>query len=622
MKIVFNKIYIHNFLSIGDAEISLKDLGYVIVSGENRNPTDKTNSNGAGKSTIFEAISYALTGETIRGTKNVVNTKSDGGMEIGLWFDIDNSTYEIHRYREHKQYGTSLQIIINGEDKSGKGIRESEKILATLLPDVTAQLVGSVILIGQGMPQRFSNNTPSGRKELLEKLTKSDFMIEDLKAKLANRKSELSVLERQLDDEILKLETTKRLKETAIQQSITKKQSLIDTPIPNSIDIESSLNSLRLQQAELKTKLETLSTNGQSIHQQLDTLTQEKLDRVMAIRDDLSAALSPLQQEQQSLSAQILALQSEIKRINSIVDICPTCKRKYDGVVKPSTEAQRNQIALLQPQLEQVENNIANVRKDYANKERNTTISYDKEREMLMAQEKTLSNSIAEIKMSLQSVTTKIERQQMTLATITAQQQSIKKQIEDIERAIDGGNQEVAEITNTLSTKNDERINVKTRLSVVSKMITIATRDFRGYLLGNIIVYINSRLKQYSSYLFGSPIVEMKIDGNSINILYDDRQYENLSGGERHKVDIIIQLAIRDMLCEFTSFSCNIIALDEVFDNLDTQSCQSIINLFSNSLVDIESIFIITHHSDIEIPYDTQLKVIKDESGVSSVCQV
>ena len=224
--------------------------------------------------------------------------------------------------------------------------------------------------------------------------------------------------------------------------------------------------------------------------------------------------------------------------------------------------------------------------------------------------------------MSLQSVNTKIESQQMTLATITAQQQSIKKQIEDIERAIDGGNQEIAEITNTLSTKNDERINVKTRLSVVSKMITIATRDFRGYLLGNIIVYINSRLKQYSSYLFGSPIVEMKIDGNSINILYDDRQYENLSGGERHKVDIIIQLAIRDMLCEFTSFSCNIIALDEVFDNLDTQSCQSIIDLFSNSLVDIESIFIITHHSDIEIPYDTQLKVIKDESGVSSVCQV
>ena len=48
------------------------------------------------------------------------------------------------------------------------------------------------MILGQGMPNKFTNNTPSGRKELLEKLSKSDFMIEDIKNKLSARKNELS----------------------------------------------------------------------------------------------------------------------------------------------------------------------------------------------------------------------------------------------------------------------------------------------------------------------------------------------------------------------------------------------------------------------------------------------
>ena len=62
MNIQFNKVKIHHFLSFGDAEIDLRDRGYCLVSGVNRNPKDAAKSNGSGKSTIWSAISYALTG--------------------------------------------------------------------------------------------------------------------------------------------------------------------------------------------------------------------------------------------------------------------------------------------------------------------------------------------------------------------------------------------------------------------------------------------------------------------------------------------------------------------------------------------------------------------------------
>ena len=87
--------------------------------------------------------------------------------------------------------GKYLQITRNGIDISGKGIRESEKVLAEHLPDLTKDLIASTIIVGQGMPNKFSSFSPSGRKELLEKLTKSDFMIEDLKERLISRQAKL-----------------------------------------------------------------------------------------------------------------------------------------------------------------------------------------------------------------------------------------------------------------------------------------------------------------------------------------------------------------------------------------------------------------------------------------------
>ena len=96
-----------------------------------------------------------------------------------------------------------LQITINGEDKSGKGVRESEKLLAEYLPELNSDLIKNSIIIGQGMPCKFSSYTPSGRKEILEKLSKSDFMIDDLKQRISDRQKVLNDTSRACQDELL-----------------------------------------------------------------------------------------------------------------------------------------------------------------------------------------------------------------------------------------------------------------------------------------------------------------------------------------------------------------------------------------------------------------------------------
>ena len=195
--IYFKHLSLTNFMSYEKASIDLNRQGNVLVGGINNNPDDSAKSNGCGKSSLFSALSWCLTGETVSGATDVSNIYSEGKTEVELTFDLDGDTYKIVRTKNP----SNLFIYINGENKSGKGIRDTSKLL------LNSSLINSVIILGQGLPQRFTNNTPAGRKEVLEKLSNSDFMVLDLKNKLSNRKNVLEDKKRKLEDENLTLTT-------------------------------------------------------------------------------------------------------------------------------------------------------------------------------------------------------------------------------------------------------------------------------------------------------------------------------------------------------------------------------------------------------------------------------
>ena len=200
--IQFKKITVHNFGSYAHAELDLQNKGFCLVSGQNNYAPDNALSNGVGKSLCFSAICYALTGETVSGIKsglrNINIDENDCWVE--LEFNYNKDQYIITRMLAPK---ADMKIIKNDTDISGKGIRESEKKLVDILPEITKDLITSTIVIGQGMPNKFSSFNPSGRKELLEKLTKSDFMIEDLKSRIYGRQTELSTKIREYEDSLI-----------------------------------------------------------------------------------------------------------------------------------------------------------------------------------------------------------------------------------------------------------------------------------------------------------------------------------------------------------------------------------------------------------------------------------
>lgn len=622
MKINFKSVTIENFMSIGNAYINMQDLGYTLVSGINNNPQDLARSNGSGKSSIFEAIVWCLTGETIRGNKDIVNCYGNDGALVSLEFVLDETPYIITRTKEHSKYKTNLLIYINGENKSGKGIRDSEKLLKEYLPDLTPSLIGSVIILGQGLPTRFTNNSPSGRKEVLEGLCKSDFMIEDLKCRISSRKTALQSTLREHEDKVLSAKT----KLDVSSGTLVKDENLLQT-LENGLNYDELISDLQ-QDIDVNTaKLNNYNSlyiqcneKVKQIHNQQLTLHNEKELDLKKVEDKFREIINGFIQQKSTLTVQCTALRNEINKLNSIKDVCPTCGQKLPEVHKPDTTP-------LVVELQDLESQLVAVTNKHNDTVNSLNIEKQQVNSLYASKEQELRNLLVSANSELQQSSTQrdvytktINDQQKKLTEYSVMKSNLAKNISDCKQRI----QDTKQLINTLNAdilyNNNVIEDTELRIQVVNKFNTIVTRDFRGYLLQSVIEFINRKAKEYAKDIFETDLIEFVLDGNNISISYNSKQYEALSGGERQKVDLIIQFSIRDMLCQYTNFSTNILALDEIFDNLDDLGSQKILDLISTKLSDISSVFIISHHgNELNIPCDNELIVIKDMNGVSSI---
>lgn len=613
--IYFESISLKNFMSFKEAYVNLNRNGYILVEGINNNVEDSAKSNGSGKSSLFSGICWCLTGETISGAKEVSNIYLKGKTEVQVKFTFDSHSYTITRTRNP----SNLFIEVDGVDKSGKGIRDTQKILEEYLPQVTSSLINSVIILGQGLPQRFTNNTPSGRKEILEKLSNSDFMITDIKEKLSVRKSTLEDSRNFTNNNISEL-----------QGSISTLNTLLNMYINNLNDLSSSgdyelqIDKINLNIQKLKEDIESYETAKSETETLLNNcvLSSEKLSSEYKLEQSKLKLIDTkeLEEEITSVNFDIKTTSNKISEIDSISDICPMCGQKLHGVVKPDSTSLKENLAVLKERYSELQASLNESNKYNIELQNSLDLEYaDRQKELSTSIESLQSdiinynNSLTTNNSMLISESENLAKLQTKLNELENTKQHLKNEIENTKKCISDNTDKINDLRLTVD-------DISARLEIISKMNTLVKRDFRGYLLSNIIQFISTKSKYYSNKVFGTDKLDFKLDGNNILISYDDKEYELLSGGEKQKVDVIIQLSIRDMLCKYLGFSSNIIVLDEITDSLDSKGCQNIFNLISSELGDVESIYIISHHTDeLNIPCDDTITIIKDNNKISRI---
>ena len=601
-------------MSFGYAELDLDNQGFVRIDGINNSLVDGATSNGAGKTSCFEAIMWCLQGETIRKSKQVTNINGNDGAYVELDFTADGTDYKLIRTKDHSKYKTNLKIFINGEDKSGKGIRDSEQYLTQYLPELSAQMISSVIILGQGLPMRFTNNTPAGRKEVLESLSQSDFMIEDLKAKLLKRKSVLQDTLNNLNLEQAKCQTEKNLIQNIITQTEHQLKNLVVPDVKKLAEIQINIDNLNRVLSENEAQQGIYEQTLYTLMNKSREYQDAKLAEIKAIPND-----NELNAKEYSLSNEIKIYRNIIAEKEKVTDICPTCGQKIEGVVIPDTSQERIKCESLCAELANVKNehikfnnSVDKLRKDIdekyskLNKENDENISKIKDLIKLYQKE------IAEVSLNLSEL--KAKEQSISYAIDTYENNKV-----EFENRITEKTNRLNELTSNELYNQNEIDLIKQKIDIDNKIDTALKRDFRGYLLTNVIDFINSKVNYYCKYFIENGDIKFTQSGNAINVIFNDKDYECLSGGERQKIDIIIQLALRDMMCTFMNFSSNILVLDEITDFMDNQGSNKLINTISSLIQDVSSIFFVTHHTELNLPYDKIITVIKDKTGISKL---
>ena len=622
MNLIFKNIKLHNFLSMGDAELDLDNNGYVLVSGINNNKADLALSNGSGKTTCFEGIFYALTGETIRGSKDVKNIHTEDGCVVDLSFEVDGKDFRILRSKDSKQWKTTVKLWVDGKDVSGKGVRDTNALIQQYLPDLNSNLIGSVIIMGQGLPHRFSNNTPSGRKEVLEKLSKSDFMIEDLKNKISARKTFLQTELRKYEDLVLADTSKQRVltsqKEKAELELSSVKSEDLQRFIEDKKRLEDEIAQLEAEISALDEK--PLSDELEICNNSLRALSKDKWDAMNAVDKNHEQEISSLSTEIQQLQTSATLLLSEIKRNDAVKDTCPTCGQKLIGVHKIDTTEQKLQYKELVESMTKKQSDLKSAKGMVVVEKTEVLEKFTEDEEKLTTQADNIKDRIDKLRQDKNALNRNVMSKKTELHSVEMSINRFDANIEALKKTVAETSKQIDELAEKILYNSSERDKVNEHLSVVNKFNTVITRDFRGVLLEDIIKYIETKSKEYSKIVFGTENVKFVLDGNNIRIVYDEKDYENLSGGEKQKIDLIVQLAIRDMLCKYLNLSVNIMVADEVFDNVDSVGCQNILTLLSDSLKDVNSTYIITHHAnDLAIPYDKEIVVIKNENGISEI---
>ena len=584
-------VSIKNFQSLIEADIDFTHFEDCLVKVSGFNNTESTaTSNGSGKSSLFEAVLWAIYQSTSSGNKDVSNSLTGENASVDLQFSLNNDLYLISRQMSAVTFGKLNAETGLFEDFSATNRSETnKKILETI--GITKDMFLNTIFISQNSQAlMFSRLSPSSRKERIEELVDLDSQMSELTSRTSNKLKE-AISQKDTD-----LRTSNDLE--------TRKSVLMS-------DIESLKQQLSKLELEIKAESskveEDFTEKKKSLREKLET-QKEKLEKFTS---ELQELIDPINADVRTLEDENLRLDTELKQVKNQLknlqdsSICPTCKRPFD-----KTDSQH---------FEQVKKELETEFEDKSSKKRKNGFTLqsllEKKKQITSAFDKKASEFL-EIISSFESEISVLEKREQNsksnLSAIQARQQLLQEQSRE-------KNSELVTISDNYKKAVAELEVSSQRVEILEDLKKRLLVEFRSYILGKILEQFNQILLQMSEQVFDDKKIQIIFKKSKIDIEIQSskfsQSYESLSGGEKRKTDLVLILAQQKLLTQVTDSSSNVLILDEVLENMDEVAMNSSLNLIQSCQQQGMSIFVISHTEYQTVSFDYEVRVIKEPEG-------
>lgn len=572
--LIFKSISIRNMLSFGNAEsvIDLDGQGTVEVTGQN---LDKGGSNGSGKTTIINALCYALYNKpfdniSLQRLINSTNATKNTQMEVRLIFEKDGVEYDIYRARGEEY---RIEVRRDGEDITpGKGVYETDDMIQEII-GISYELFTKTIIFSGNSPAFLQLPIAAQRLQIEElfKITMLSDKAKLLKEKIKSTESDIKIAEAIVKQQEVAIDLHKK----HVREANDRVNRWDTVRLQDIADINETL-----------AKIAEMDFEGeQALHDEKAQLQQRGAY--------LASKLLPTRKDRSILTADVTRLMKEQENLEDA--LCPYCAQPFHGAkdrlveIISALEEKGSKLLEIEDTITELETE-EDARKDRLGKV-NKLIKHTDLNELLEA------------------------RTNSTLLRKKAEELAVAKNphTEAQEKLI-------AEGCDAVNTSRVDQLRRRIdHQQFLLKLLTDKNSFLRRRIINKSIPFLNERLNFYTNAL-GLPHV-VKFDADmSCTVAEFGRELDfgNLSAGEKKRVNTAMAMAFRDVLHHLHA-KTNLLMIDELDGALDVQGIDSIIKILKEkSRAEDMSVFIISHHPSIQGRLDKDLRIVK-ENGFSSV---
>ena len=573
---------VKNFMSVGNQTqaVDFNKEQLTLVLGENldQGGDDAGSRNGTGKTTIINALSYALYGVALTNIKrnNLINKTNGKGMLVTLHFEKDNIDYRIERGRSPNV----LKFYVNNQeqeltDESQGDSRKTQEQIITLL-GMSHDMFKHVVALNT-YSEPFLSMRTNDQRAIIEQL----LGITILSEKAENLKEQMRLTREAITEENLKI--------SAVQTANEKIQGTI----------ESLRNTQRAWQGKKQqdiTKLQESISELEHLDIDVELESHEKLQNWT----ELNSAIVALNKEKSTLESALLraskSLEKAEKDIANLEDAtCYTCGQALHDNKKAELEDRKaKELTDAQAYYKEVSDKLKEVvdgLEEIGDINGRPSTFYETAKEAYEHR-----NNVDNLKQALSSKQEEAD--------------PYEKQIKELE------NEALQEINWT--TVND-LTDFKEHQEFLHKLLTNKDSFIRKKIIEQNLAYLNNRLTYYIVKL-GLP--HQVVFQNDLNVeitqLGQDLDFDNLSRGERNRLILGMSFAFRDVW-ESLYQNINLLFIDELIDSgMDTAGVENSLSILKKMGRERhKNVFLISHKDELIGRVNHLLKVIK-ENGFTS----
>ena len=547
--IIFKKVRYKNFLSTGQQfiEIQLDRSQSTLVVGEN----------GAGKSTMLDALCFGLFQRPFRNIKKdqLINSINEKECVVEVEFVIGQNYYKIIRGIKPNTFEIWCNDVMLNQDAAQ---RDYQKHLESTILKLNFRSFTQVVILGNASFVPFMQLRARHRRQVVEEILDIEIF------------SKMNLLFRE----------KQKNQDEVIKQSEFNCQ-LIDSKIDSQKKHIEDMSGNKQQTIEKKQiEIRQAQTDIDNYQLDIDKVNTEKAELQKQILDE--SKINNKYKQLHNLEAKLENTCSKHKKDLGFFQThndCPTCQQVIDEAFKSTMIGKKaEKVQELEGALGQIEKDIKSTedRLDIINK----TMVAIREKELLVNRYETSISEIKKYMANKQNEVDELEDDKFTTGVATGKLEELQEQLTSAE---------------TAKTKQKEQKNYLDTARYLMQDTGIKTKIIKQYL-PIMNQFINKNLADMD--FFVNFTLDDEFNETIKSRHRDEFNYHSFSEGEKLRIDLAILFTWREIAKLKNSTNTNLLILDEIFDSsLDASGTDEFMRILSNKLAK-ENVFVISHKGD------------------------